>query len=168
MVMLPSSCAMRAALKATSLIICLSLVACRSEPGTPPGVLEALEAEQHANHIVIGYLDGEALEYVDSTSGNAFRHVFMAIKPTSVRSIDLRSGSGVKESSDGKWIASCGDRSNCTVSEKDEPGMRFSVSRGDALTSLEWSPDDRIVFWVKKGPPGGFRLGAPWRMSGIS
>lgn len=139
-------------LKAASLVICLPLTACASGSSTAPKLLNALKAEQQANHIVIGYENGNALEYIDTTAENVFRRVSLTIHTQSVRSIELRGAGGVATSSDGKWVASCSDKSSCTISEKSDSRKRFSVSRKNVLTALYWSPDDKFVFLVEKAP----------------
>jgi hypothetical protein len=115
-------------------------------------LLDALESEQHANHFVIGYKDGDALGYIDATAGNTFKRAFLSIQPKNLRSIELRGTNEVHSASDGKWTASCTDDTTCEISEKGNPSRKFSVSRKDALTAFYWSPDDRLVFVIEKAP----------------
>jgi hypothetical protein len=141
-----------AGLNAASLVLCLSLVACDSGPNTPSQLLDALRGEQHTNHIVIGYKDGDSLDYIDAFAGNTFKSVLHSIQPKNIRSIEMRGTSEVLAASDGKWIASCTDKMTCEIREKGNPGRKFSVSRKDALTAFYWSPDDRLVLVIEKAP----------------
>ena len=135
-------------------IVCLLLTACASGNGRlSPKLLESLQTEQQANHVFIGCGCGNGLEYIDTTSGNSIRTVSLSPQTrSSARSLDIRAGNGVQYSSDGKWIASCDEKSNCTVSEKSDPNRRISVPRKDILTPLDWSPDEKLIFFVRTAP----------------
>jgi hypothetical protein len=139
--------------KRLSVILCILLGSCSSgQTASDPKILQVLKAEQTADRIVIGMKYGDRLEYFDATDGNSVRKVSFPVQSQNPAvSLDLRAAGTVPTSSDGRWLASC-QESNCAISEKLNQARHLQISRKDVLTPIYWSPDDRFVFLVRKGP----------------
>jgi hypothetical protein len=140
-------------LRRLSLIVCVLLESCSSgQIISDPKSLQLLKAEQLAERIVIGMKYGDRLEYFDTTAGNSVRSVpFPVHSQNPAVSLDLQADGAVQTSSDGRWLASC-QESNCAISEKLNQARHLQISRKDVLTPIYWSPDDKFIFLVRRGP----------------
>jgi hypothetical protein len=136
------------------LILCGMLTSCHAAPTTDDTYVEdLLQKMQACCGLVIGENYQGHLEYLDVLSDYAFHSV--PLSPDmfhETTSLDLtRKGQNSFVSSDSEWRAKCSGN-HCDVSSQTSPHGAIWISKERILTPLFWSPDNKFVFFIVKGP----------------
>jgi hypothetical protein len=122
-----------------------NLVGCAEEQNAT--VLTALRTEQSLNGVVIARKNYQQLEMIAVTQTmNAER----VIVPMAAAIGD----EAATQDKTGEWISSC-ESQLCTISNR-KTGVKQTFNAGNMITSLQWSPDGKLLFFVRQVK--GFRL----------